>query len=427
MELHAPMRILVYGISFAPELTGVGKYTGEMVAWLAARGHDVRVVTVPPYYPDWRVGDGYSPYKYSRELWCFDERSVVWVQRCPIWVPGKPSGKKRLLHLGSFALSSSPVAMGNLIWQPNVVLTVEPTLAVAPIALLLARLSGAKSWLHVQDFEVDAAFDMGLLGAGWLKNLAMWWERAVLRRFDRVSTISDRMMERLVEKGVGDQAKVLFPNWADTHSIRPLDVPSGFRRELGLAQDAVVVLYSGNLGEKQGLEVLVQAAERTLSENDLVWVLAGSGSARPRLEALSSGLSNVRWLPLQPLKRLNELLNLADIHVLPQRADAADLVMPSKLTGMLASGRATVATAADGTQVGQVMDECGVRVPPGDAQALAHAVIGLAHDESRRRALGAKARAYAERHLGYDSIMTRFEAELNALVYGTERPIAEGK
>jgi colanic acid biosynthesis glycosyl transferase WcaI len=235
------------------------------------------------------------------------------------------------------------------------------------------------------------------------------------------------MMERLVEKGVRDEAKVLFPNWADTHGIRPLDVPSGFRRELGLAQDAVVVLYSGNLGEKQGLEVLVQAAERTLSESDVVWVLAGAGSARARLEALSSGLSNVRWLPLQPLERLNELLNLADIHVLPQRADAADLVMPSKLTGMLASGRATVATAAEGTQVGQVMDECGVRVPPGDALALAHAVIGLAHDESRRRALGAKARAYAERHLGYDSIMSRFEAELNALVYGTERPIAEGK
>ena len=421
------MRVLIYGVSFAPELTGVGKYTGEMAAWLTARGHDVRIVTAPPYYPDWRVGEGYSSWKYRREFFRFDEQSGVWAQRCPIWVPRMPSGKKRLLHLGSFALSSSPVAMANVRWRPNVVMTVEPTLAVAPTALLLARLSGAKSWLHVQDFEVDAAFDMGLLAEGWLKKWAMRGERALLRRFDRVSTISDRMMERLVEKGVRDEAKVLFPNWADTHSIRPLDVPSGFRRELGLAQDAVVVLYSGNLGEKQGLEVLVQAAERTLSENDLVWVLAGSGSARARLEALSSGLSNVRWLPLQPLERLNELLNLADIHVLPQRADAADLVMPSKLTGMLASGRATVATAADGTQVGQVMDECGVRVPPGDAQALAHAVIGLAHDESRRRALGAKARAYAERHLGYDSIMSRFEAELNALVYGTERPIAEGK
>jgi len=427
MESYAPMRILVYGISFAPELTGVGKYTGEMVAWLATRGHDLRVVTAPPYYPDWRVGYGYSPWEYRRECFRFDDRSGVWAQRCPIWVPREPSGTKRLLHLCSFALSSSPVAMANLRWRPNVVMTVEPTLTVAPTALLLARLSGAKSWLHVQDFEVDAAFDMGMLGAGRLKKLAMWWERALLSRFDRVSTISNRMRERLGEKGVGDEAQVLFLNWADTHGIRPLDVPSGFRRELGLANDTVVVLYSGNLGEKQGLEVLVQAAERTISENGVVWVMAGAGSARARLEALSSGLSNVRWLPLQPVERLNDLLNLADIHVLPQRADAADLVMPSKLTGMLASGRVTVATAAEGTQVGQVMDECGVRVPPGDAGALADAVIRLAHDEVRRRALGAKARDYAERYLGYDSIMTRFEAELNALVYGTERPIAGEK
>jgi colanic acid biosynthesis glycosyl transferase WcaI len=186
-------------------------------------------------------------------------------------------------------------------------------------------------------------------------------------------------------------------------------------------------LYSGNLGEKQGLELLVEAARRTTSCENLVWVIAGAGSARDRLVAMSADLPNVKWLPLQPVDRLNELLNLADIHVLPQRADAADLVMPSKLTGMLASGRATVATAAEGTQVGQVMDECGVRVPPGGAEALAEAVVGLARDESRRRTLGARARAYAEKYLGYDSIMTRFEAELNALVCGTERPIAEEK
>jgi colanic acid biosynthesis glycosyl transferase WcaI len=421
------MRILIYGINFAPELTGIGKYSGEMAAWLAARGHDVRVIAAPPYYPDWRVADGYSSWKYRREFCRFDGQSGVRVQRCPVWVPREPSGKKRLIHLVSFALSSIPAALAHARWRPDVVMSVEPTLAVVPTALMLARFSGARSWLHIQDFEVDAAFDMGLLGAGWLKKRAMRGERALLSRFDRVSTISDRMMDRLVEKGVGDEAKVLFPNWVDTHAIRPLDWPSGFRRELRLAQDAVVVLYSGNLGEKQGLEVLVQAAERSVSQKDVIWILAGAGSARARLESMSSGLSNVRWLPLQPVERLNELLNLADIHVLPQRADAADLVMPSKLTGMLASGRATVATAAEGTQVGQVMDECGVRVPPGDAQALADAVIGLARDESRRRSLGIRARAYAEKYLGYDSIMTRFEAELNALVHGTERPVAEEK
>jgi colanic acid biosynthesis glycosyl transferase WcaI len=421
------MRILLYGINFAPELTGIGKYSGEMTAWLAARGYEVRVVTAPPYYPDWRVADGYSSWRYRRETWHSGEDASARVRRCPIWVPRVPGGKKRLFHLASFALSSFPVAMAHARWRPHVVMTVEPTLAVAPAALLVSRLAGAKSWLHVQDFEVDAAFDMGLLGAGALRRFALRGEKTLLNRFDRVSTISDRMMDRLSAKGVEGDARVLFPNWADIDLIRPLEHPSAFRSELGLANDSVVALYSGNLGEKQGLEVLVQAAEQTKEHKNVVWVIAGAGSARAKLEAMAAGLPNVRWLPLQRVERLNELLNLADIHILPQRADAADLVMPSKLTGMLASGRAIVATAAPGTQVGQVMDECGVKVPPGDFRALAREVIGLAADELRRKALGVKARSFAETNLSYELIMGRFEQELESLVHGVQKAGLEEK
>jgi colanic acid biosynthesis glycosyl transferase WcaI len=334
------------------------------------------------------------------------------VHRCPIWVPRVPGGKKRLFHLASFALSSFPVALAHARWRPHVVMTVEPTLAVAPAALLVSRLAGAKSWLHVQDFEVDAAFDMGLLGAGALKKFAMWCEKILLNRFDRVSTISDRMMDHLAEKGVADTRRVMFPNWADITSIRPLDRASEFRSELGFGDEHVVVLYSGNLGEKQGLEVLVDAAKRMHHARHIRWVIAGEGSARARLESTSSGLENLQWLPLQPLERLNDLLNLADIHVLPQRADAADLVMPSKLTGMLASGRAIVATALPETQVGRVMAMCGVCVPPGDSEALATEVLKLAADKKRRALLGAKARGYAEEYLDYDMVMSSFEREL---------------
>jgi colanic acid biosynthesis glycosyl transferase WcaI len=406
------MRILLYGINFAPELTGIGKYSGEMTAWLAARGYEVRVVTAPPYYPDWCVADGYSSWRYRREIWHFDEDASARVWRCPIWVPRVPGGKKRLFHLASFALSSFPVALAHARWRPHVVMTVEPTLAVAPAALLVSRLAGAKSWLHVQDFEVDAAFDMGLLGAGTLRKCTLWGEKTLLNRFDRVSTISDRMMDHLAEKGVADTRRVMFPNWADITSIRPLDRASEFRSELGFGDEHVVVLYSGNLGEKQGLEVLVDAARRMHDAHHIRWVIAGEGSARARLEALSSGLENLQWLPLQPLERLNDLLNLADIHVLPQRADAADLVMPSKLTGMLASGRAIVATALPETQVGRVMAMCGVCVPPGDSEALATEVLKLAADKKRRALLGAKARGYAEEYLDYDMVMSSFEREL---------------
>jgi colanic acid biosynthesis glycosyl transferase WcaI len=419
------MRILLYGINFAPELTGIGKYSGEMAAWLAARGHDVRVVTAPPYYPDWRVADGYSSWGYRRETWCFDEATSARVQRCPVWVPREPNGKKRLLHLASFALSSFPVSLAQARWRPDIVMAVQPTLAIAPAAFLTARLVGAKSWLHIQDFEVDAAFDMGMLSSGALRKVALWGEKVLLDRFDRVSTISDRMMDRLVIKEVPDAKRVLFPNWADLKRIHPLNTVSPFRRELGLAGDHVVVLYSGNLGEKQGLEILVEAAIRLHDQRHIQWVIAGEGSARARLEAMSAGIDNIRWLPLQPLERLNELLNLADIHVLPQRPDAADLVMPSKLTGMLASGRAIVATAVPDTQVGKVMDECGVLVSPGDSDALAEAVFRLAGDHEQRADLGKKARDYAEKNLGYDMIMSRFEQEALALVGSGGRAVSE--
>ena len=149
---------LIYGINYYPELTGIGKYTGEMGAWLSERGHDVQVVTAPPYYPEWRIGEGYSG------RWFRSERLAGGrVLRCPLWVPPQPGGLKRLVHLLSFALSSIPALLWSLRRRPDVIIVVAPAIFCAPAAWLAARLSGAKCWLHIQDFEVEAAFDLGLL------------------------------------------------------------------------------------------------------------------------------------------------------------------------------------------------------------------------------------------------------------------------
>jgi colanic acid biosynthesis glycosyl transferase WcaI len=141
-------------------------------------------------------------------------------------------------------------------------------------------------------------------------------------------------------------------------------------------------------------------------------VLCGDGSARKRLLAEFGALSNVIWLPLQPVERLNDLLNLAEIHLLPQIADIADLVMPSKLTGMLASGRPVIATASAGTQVYEVVSQCGVVVPPGDAQALGRAIQGLSADSGKRQELGQAARRYAVDNMNAAQILPDFERAL---------------
>ena len=154
---------------------------------------------------------------------------------------------------------------------------------------------------------------------------------------------------------------------------------------LNLAKNQLVVLYSGNMGRKQGIEILVDVARRLENAPHIQLVLCGDGAARPDLEQRAAGLRNVHFLPLQPLNRLNELLNLGDIHVLPQRADTADLVMPSKLTGMLASGRPVIATAAPGTELASVVGRVGVVVPPGDPDCLAESIKDLAADPGSGR------------------------------------------
>lgn len=408
------MKVLFYGINFAPELTGIGKYTGEMAAWLAAQGHDVRVVTAPPYYPNWSVAAGHSGRAWRRERW-----HGVDVWRCPLWVPSRPGGAKRLLHLASFALSSLPVMLRQLVWRPDVVWVVEPALFSVPAAWATARLCGASAWLHIQDYEVDAAFDMGLIKGKRLRTWVEAAERWLMRRFDRVSTISGRMMERAIAKGVEPARLVAFPNWVDLSAIVPLSAPSTYRAELGIAEGVTVALYSGNMGAKQGLEGLAAAAKKLQGHLSVKFVFCGDGAGRDDLVSRCAGMPNVCFLPLQPLERLGELLGLADIHLLPQRADAADLVMPSKLTGMLASGRAVIATAAPQTELGQVIDQraqCGLVVLPEDAEALARAIMALAEDTDRRAQMGVNSRAYAERELDRQTVLLRFEAGLRACV-----------
>jgi colanic acid biosynthesis glycosyl transferase WcaI len=414
------LRILLHGLNYSPELTGIGKYSGEMAEWLASRGHEVRVVTAPPYYPAWRVSGDYRAWTYKTET------GPVRVYRCPIYVPRRPSGLTRVLHLGSFMLSSLPIMLSQAEWRPDAVVTVEPSLMCSFAALLTAHLAESVAWLHIQDLEVDAAFDLGLLPAeGLLHNLAEAVERQTMGPFERISTISEKMMQRLPEKGIPVEKTVLFPNWVDTDAIVPTAGPTRLRQELNLSPDRVVLLYSGNMGMKQGLELLPVLAQEFAEDSRLHFIFCGDGAFRPQLAEMVRGVRNVTMLPLQPYDQLNDLLNTADIHLLPQRPDAADLVMPSKLTGMMASGRPVIGTAAPGTQVAAALGHCGIAVPPLDNAALFSAVRNLADAPEQRRALGGAARAYAVEHLGRDRVLTRFETALRGAV--AERLRAAGE
>jgi colanic acid biosynthesis glycosyl transferase WcaI len=396
------MRILIYSANFSPEPTGVGKYSGEMVAWLAAEGHDVRVIAAPPYYPAWKIAPGYRWPMFRRERIAGAD---IW--RAPIWVPKSPGGLKRTLHLFSFALASFPLVLMQLPWRPELVITVAPAFMCAPAGLLAASLAGAKSWLHLQDFEIDVAFKMGLLKGKFLRRVALRMERWMLRRFGTVSTISGRMMERLLLKGVAPERVCYFPNWVDVSRVGSLRSRERYRAELGIPRGATVALFSGTLGGKQGLMVIPAAAGLLEARTDIVFVVCGEGVMRPAIEAASAGLSNFHLIPLQPQERLQELLGMADMHLMPQSPDAADLVLPSKLSGMLASGRPVVAACRAGTEIAEIVSQCGIVVAPDDAAGLAEAVASLADDPARRADLGRRARDIAEARFERDATLRR--------------------
>ena len=396
------MKILIYSANFAPEPVGIGKYSGEMAAWLVAQGHQVRVVAAPPYYPAWKLDQSYIWRPYRREQW---QGVDLW--RAPLWVPKTPGGLARILHLLSFAVSSLPVMLWQTQWRPNVVMVIAPALVCAPAGFVVARLSGAKACLHIQDFEVDVAFQMGLLKSPLLQRMVLAAERSLLRGFDHVSSISGRMLDRLRQKGIAENKIRFFPNWVDISHIYPLTAPSDYRHELGISPLTKVVLFSGTMGGKQGLMVIPEAAKKLAYRQDVMFVVCGDGVIKPQLEAASIGLSNIKFLPLQPFERLGQLLGLADIHLLPQSPEAADLVLPSKLSGMLASGRAVIATCNADTEIANVVARCGLVVAPEDGNALADAIGKLVDDDKARLQFGRQARLYAEENLARDSVLER--------------------
>jgi colanic acid biosynthesis glycosyl transferase WcaI len=401
------MKILIYGINYSPELVGIGKYSGEMSAWLAAKGHDVRVVTAPPYYPEWRVAEGHNN-AYSRS-----HEGDVRVIRCPLFVPSKPSTLSRFLHLFSFSASSAFPVLGSCFWKPDIVIQVVPTLFCSLQTLLLSWLTGAKAIIHIQDYEVDAMFKLSMASGGFAKRIAYWAERKILNRFDIVSTISEGMMKRAAEKGLDAKKLVFFPNWSEVARFSNVQPCPALLEELGVDTRRRIILYSGNMGEKQGLDIVIHVAKRMESKTDIHFLMVGEGSAKAELEHLASTLSltNITFFPLQPYAKLPELLASAACHLVIQKSGAADAVMPSKLTNILAVGGNSVITATKDTSLGSLCCEyngLATLVEPESISALQDGILAALAMPMPNPV----AKQYAQDYLDKDVILNRFITEI---------------
>ncbi|MDB5682909.1 MAG: colanic acid biosynthesis glycosyltransferase WcaI [Sphingomonas bacterium] len=411
----ACVRILILGLNYSPELVGIGPYTSEMAVSLVQQGHAVQVVAARPYYPGWTVPAEFRGRGYRRGL-----EAGVNVVRCPLYVPANPTGARRILHHLSFAATSLwPIARALFGRdKPDLMIAIAPSLMSVPGARILARLRGVRTWLHIQDFEVGAALATGLIGEhGVAGRLARLFEKAAHAGFDRYSSISPQMCRRLVAAGIPADRVVELRNWSDITAVTPLQRPSDYRAAWNITTPHVA-LYSGNIANKQGVEIVLDAARRLSHRRDLTFVICGDGARKEALAESAADLANIRFHPLQPRARLSELLGLATIHLLPQLEGAADLVLPSKLTNMLASGRPVVATAAPGTGLAEEVQGCGLISTPGDPDRFARAIETLMDDAPFYAGAAREARLRAERSWSKDTILRRLDRWVREMAPG---------
>ena len=402
------MKIVIYGINYSPDLVGVGKYTGELGDWLRKQSHEITVITAPPYYPNWKLNNHFDSILYKR-----NKKNGVTIWRCPIYVPAKPTAITRVLHLLSFTISSIPILIFNCFLKPDLVIQIAPTIFCAPSTLGLSKIARAKSLLHIQDFEIDALFGLNLASANSsnssIKKITLNFESWILRKFDFVSTISNGMLNCAKKKGVLEDKLILFPNWSEVERFQNANLSLELLEKLGIKPNKKVVLYAGNMGEKQGLESVILAAESMKNFTDVIFLMIGDGASKSRLMqmAIDLNLSNLVFAPLQEYEVLPILLASANVHLVIQKRGAADAVLPSKLTNILAVGGNAVITADENTTLGQLsIDFPGIAVivEPESVNALVNGIQQALEMEIPNQV----AQTYAHHFLDKEKILSNF-------------------
>jgi colanic acid biosynthesis glycosyl transferase WcaI len=398
-------KILICSMNYAPELTGIGKYSHEMAIWLKKRGVKVRVICSPPYYPDWRIFPNYKNRYHQINT------DGIQTYRCPILIPKKITGKTRILHLTSYALSSGIEFFKHLFWKPNLIICVAPNLLSCIVPLLIAKIIHIKSWIHIQDFEICAAEQLELIRNKFILKALYWIEKKIYGNFDKVTTISEAMRDRLINLGINPGNISLMPNWANLEEICPLEKNDfsllEFRKKLGIDVNKRIALYSGSISEKQGLEILIPVA-KFLSEFNILIIVCGNGANLQKLKNLSKDLANIRFIDLVPFNELNLLLNLADVHLLVQKNEIDNQVMPSKLANIIAVGGPIVATVQESSNIHKIINEnkLGLTVPYDDPLLLTNAIQQILNNNELSE-FSTNCLIYCKKNLSIDEILNK--------------------
>ena len=419
------MRIHIIGINYAPEATGIAPFTTGRAEYLASRGHRVTMCTGAPYYPQWRVDAAYRRFAFSRE-----RRAGVDIRRCPMYVPSRVTPARRVVHEATFILMA--LLRSLFCPRPDLLVIVSPPIGLGVLGWLLARVCWRVPYvLDVEDLQPDTALHLGMIKPGLFIQFLFAVERFAYRHAARISTLTDAMRARIIAKGIPSGKVIVSPSWAEPELFALGDHDAGIRQQLGLG-DARLVVHAGNMGVKQGLDVVLDAAARTRATADILYLLVGDGAMRQHLESRQRalGLTNVRIHPLLPRDAFLRLLSAADICVVTQQRTVADVVFPSKVVTLLAAGKPVVASVNGASAIAQTVADAaaGIVTAPEDASALAGAVEALLENPEQLRLMAANARRYARQKWDRARILQELDEtfrQVTGTLAGISAPAAE--
>lgn len=395
--------ITIYSYYSPEELTGIGKYNGELLHWLGKHSTEILSITNVPFYPYWKKYKG-----YQNKIYQSSQRNNIYTKRSWVYIPSNPSSITKILSELSFLVSSILSICVN--WRrfrhSELIIVVLPPFFLGIIPILFKKRS-SKVLFHVQDLQIDAAKELNLLPS-WLCNSLQKFERFQFNQADFISTISDGMRAKIIAKGI-NKGVVLMPNWTNMKEIKPIPNRFWLHKKLGIDPEKKLIVYSGNLGEKQGLEIILEASKRLENNKELMFVILGEGLYKKNLSSKSvkSGVKNLIFGSLVPKEKLNLMLNSSFIQLIIQKHEGADSFMPSKLTNILAAGCASIITANKGTGLYNLVfhNNTGKVIDSNSPDKLVEAILNLIKNHGEYSLIQKNARNWAENNLSIDKCL----------------------
>ncbi len=410
------MRIVVIGPHFAPDTAPTGRVLTRIVDELAARGHELHVVAALPWYRRHALEPGWAGRLVRREVTPFGTVTRVH----PFPGRNKRDLVRRAAGFAGFSALAGWTGLGAGGWfrRADAVLAMSPPLTMGVTGRLVAWSHRARLVFNIQDVFPDAAVETGAITNRHVIAAAARLERLSYRLADAVTVLSDDLGANVSAKAPGATV-VTIPNFVDTDAVRPGDRMTPYRAELGIG-DEPVVLYAGNVGLSQSLELLVEVARRC---PDVTVLINGDGAARADLERASRGIANIRFAGYVPDSRLSEVLATGDVHTVPLRSGLGRVSVPSKVYSILAAGRPAVATIDEGTEVPRLLEAsgAGIAVPPGDADRFVDAIRRLVDDPTLAARMGRRGRDWVVSAASPAAVATSYEALVGALRDGADR------